>query len=230
MHLLQTRLAFVATALFATVASAQQIDVAGTVTAVNANPGLGVLAQVGPATFYPYTGLSTGSGTASGITDFTSLDGVLPSRITYEFALMDLTTFVSGGVGGTSVEIYTPGVGSTFRFMLDGATLATGEVQSLQIDTNYDTGAATGFGYVTLSAPGLNPAFFNEINMLTGGTNRVDFAISNFSALGGDLSSFVFASSGNFTVTAVPEPASAAAIFGVAALVLVLKRRRRSAG
>ncbi|GAB5559246.1 MAG: hypothetical protein SynsKO_08930 [Synoicihabitans sp.] len=174
---------------------------------------------------FPWETVDTGSGMATSISGFTSISDAISTeaaRLTYAFNNLELTTY-SGGGPGDSLEIYTPKAGSTFTFAYDGTTIATGQVVSLTVNTNFTTGAATGLGTVNLISGGTNPAFFNEIGTLTGGTNIMDFAISSFTAVN---ASGDFTSTGTFSVSAVPEPSTYAAVLGLTALGFVHGRRR----
>ena len=214
---------------FAPALLAQTISVDGTVTAVNADTNAAWLAFVGGTPYYPYTGVSSGTGAATAINGFASLTGVTPADLTYSFDNLDLTAY-SGGGPGASVETYTPGSGSDFTFFLNGQPLATGEVISFVVTTGFDTGLATAVGSLHLSSPGTDPAFFNEVSALTGGANLVSFSAPNlFFDLAPSLAQGVFHSAGTFSVTPVPEPAGCAALAGLAAVGCAFIRRRRRA-
>ncbi len=208
---------------------AQSIDVGGTVTAVNANTLADPLAFVAGTYYYPYTGVSTSSGTATAINGFASLAAVAPGDFTFAYDNLDLTGYSSAHPGpGNSIETYTPGAGSDFTFFVSGVPIATGEVVSFIVTTDYNTGLATAVGSLHLSAPGANPAFFNEVSALTGGSNLVDFSAPNlFFDLAPSLASGTFNAAGTFSVTPVPEPSSLALGFGVSALLVAAIRRRR---
>lgn len=202
--------------------SAQTIVVSGDVHASDLRTDL---AQLTSHPSYPYQKVDNGSGMGTEISGFTSLSDAISTeaaRLTYSFGNLDLTTYTGGGPG-TSIEIYTPDIGSTFKFSYDGVTLATGTVTSLTVNTNYSTGAATGTGRINLVSGGTDASFFNEINSLSGGTNNMDFAISSFTAVN---ASGDFNSTGTFSASAVPEPSTYAAVFGLAALGLAQGRRR----
>lgn len=202
--------------------SAQMIVVSGQMKAGDLNTSRPLLTSL-PA--WPYDTVEDGSGAGLTIEGFTSLSdavGAQAARFTYSFSNLTLTSY-SGGGPGDSIEVYTPDTGHTFEFAYDGTTLATGQVDSLTVVTNFTTGDATGTGTVNLISGGTNPAFYNEIGTLTGGSYVMDFAISSFEAVDAAGN---FNSTGTFSVSAVPEPSTYAAILGVAALGLVQSRRR----
>ena len=208
---------------------AQTIDIVGTVTAVNADIFAAPLAYVGGIHYYPYTGISTASGAATAINGLASLSAVAPGDFTFAYDSLNLTGYSSAHPGpGNSIETYTPGAGSDFTFFVSGIPVATGEVISFTVTTNYDTGLATAVGSIHLSAPGADPAFFNEVSAISGGTNLLNFSAPNlFFDLAPSLASGTFNAAGTFSV--VPEPSGLALGFGAAALLVVATRRRRRA-
>lgn len=204
--------------------SAQTIVVSGQVHASGLRTDFARL-TVHPS--YPYDTVDNGAGLGLEISGFTSLTDAISTeaaRLSYSFSNLELTTY-SGGGPGNSLEIYTPALGSTFKFSYDGITLATGEVVSLTVDTDFNTGDATGSGTINLVSGGSDPSFYNEIGTLTGGSYNMVFDISSFEAVD---ASGNFNSYGTFSAatSAVPEPSTYAAIFGVAALGLASGRRR----
>jgi hypothetical protein len=205
--------------------SAQTIAVNGTVTANSANTQADPLAVVSGITYYPYTSVSAGNGSATAIGGFSSLVGVTPSTFTYAFTSLNLTAYAGGGPGD-SVETYTPGGGSTFTFSVNGTPIASGEVVSLTVTTGYSTGTATALGYFHLTTAGSDPAFYNEVSALTGGTNILTLDVPGVFFDLGDLSAATFHVPGTFSVTAVPEPATVALGLGLAVLATTVYRRR----
>lgn len=207
-------------------ATGQTIVVDGTVKASNLDT-LAAPLTVHPS--FPWTDVDNGSGSGTSISGFSwvadSAGLADASRLTYSFTSLTLTTY-SGGGPGDSLEIYTPDVGSTFSFSYDGAVIATGTVTSLTVNTNFVTGAATGSSIIQLTAPGADTSFYDEIGVLSGGTHQMVFDITSFDAVD---ASGNFTSAGIFSVSAVPEPSTYAAFFGLAALGLVSRRRTRRA-
>lgn len=206
--------------------SAQTLEVSGTLHAAVFRDDLDQLTGSPYIVSYPWQDVQTGAGMATQIEGFTSIADAISmeaERLTYSLNSLTLTSYTSGKPAGISTEIYTPTTGSEFRFYYDSATLAIGEVVSIQVFTDFTTGQATGSGLVRLTAPGGTTDFYDEIGTLSGGSYLMDFTISQFAAVNalGD-----FTSTGTFSVSAVPEPSAWAALFGGCALSLAVWRRR----
>lgn len=166
--------------------------------------------------------VETAGGTGSSTSGFASLAALNPSLITFSLGDLELSSHLSPGTSTSGFEYYSEVDASVTPFNLyyDGALWATGTTSFLQSDVaNKNSTTATGTGAVYLTAPGLDPAFYNEVMNITGGTGLLQIAVSNFSAVD---------NAGNFTMVgslaATPEP-SRLLLLGLGLLPTLLRRR-----
>ena len=177
---------------------------------------------VGPSTMWGF--VQTGSMTGTGSSGFASLSSLDITKLVFTYGDLDLTTYQSPGANSPGFERYTPvGGARAFSVSYNSTVLATGTSVFMRSEvTNNADYNATGSGQAFLTSAGLDPAFFNEVMAQTGGTGLLNFTIDGFHAV--DNSGY-FTSTGS--ITAVPEPATYAALFGLAALGLALRARQR---
>lgn len=177
--------------------------------------------------------VSSGSATASAVNGFTSLSNATVAG--FNIALfqwsfgsqgdLELVNFQSPGPATAGFEVYENNVGNAvdITFTYDGDVWATGTVDQIRADvTNNADLNATGTGVVTLTAAGVDDAFFNEVMSKTGNTGRLDYTFNSFTAVNAQG---LFQSDGSFT--AVPEPAHTAAAVALVCVGAVFIRRRR---
>lgn len=192
-----------------------------------------VVAEVGGFQFFAFQNTDSGQGTGISTTGSSTVAGPI------DFVLGDLEQigFVGGSSGGpATVQIYGEGDGNpNFINLFDGGTLlAQGEYLEQVVTTDFDTGIATAVGRIRLLSAGVDPAFFNEVMQLTGGTGIIRFEVDSFAATflspdpleDPEAATGEFATTGRFIVT--PEP-GAVWLMLVAALMAtgtVLRHRR----
>lgn len=117
--------------------------------------------------FYAFKNLDNGSGAATAIGGFASLAGVPPANLTFTFGDLELVNFI--GTLTTGTEVYGEGDASPlfFNMFKSGAPIASGTGLVLNVVTDRTLGSptfgqATGFGSVTLTGGGVEPAFFTR--------------------------------------------------------------------
>jgi hypothetical protein len=193
--------------------------------------------RAGTGTAIPWVGPSTMWGTIeTGRGTGTSQDGFgyLASRnvglLTFTFGDLELTSFQSPGPGSMGFERYTENDASVEPFTLryGGVVIATGTSDFLYNEVSHSLDfTAVGSGQVTLTAPGSDPAFYNEVVALTGGSRILQVTLTSFDPVD-NLGHFV--TTGSFT--AVPEPQEYAALSAVALIGWAAGRRsgRRARG
>ena len=184
----------------------------------------------GPTQTYMWGDITTGSGTGTANSGFTSIAD--PTLLTFSFGdlELDVANSQSPGVGTPGWEEYrelsAPVVNMDFFY--NGALWATGQlVDAYRIDVADVDDFAGGIGtaqieLISNTAAGL--AFFNEVDALTGGTRILDFENGNFVVVSGPDGTFT--STGSFT--AIPEPSSFAMVCLGAVFLFTAVRRRRA--
>lgn len=201
-------------------ASAASLDVNGIVQCTEISGTPWVLTSV------MWADVTTGSFTGIGSNSFASIADPAKFTATYGDLEIDYGRSQSPGGATPGFEYYTELDSNTQPFLVyyDNVLWASGTTEFMRtyVDDNLDTSAiGTGRAYLTSSTPS-GAAFFAEVLALSGGTGRLDFAMDSFFAIN---NAGLFGSTG--TMAAIPEPASAAALAGLAALGLRALRRRR---
>lgn len=172
-----------------------------------------------------FTAIAIGSGTAasqSGFSYFATRDLAL---FTFQFGDVELSNFQSPGPDQLGFMYFSEASGAPtpFRFFYDGTEIASGLTDhiNLMVDNDTDLGAS-GDGRVTLTTPGADPTFFNEVMDKTGGSGRFNVYLSADALPTGGIMGM----GGTFVTAAVPEPAEYAAVVGLGALLWAVGRRR----
>jgi len=173
--------------------------------------------------------IETGTGTGTSQSGFNYFATHNVSQLTFTFGDLELSSSLSPGPASAGFERYTDTDGSSVPFTIShaGTVIATGTSDFLYDEvSNSSDVTAVGNGRVTLTAPGLDPAFYNEVLGLTGGSGRMDLVLSGFFPVN---NAGLFATTGSFT--AVPEPGeySAVAAAGLAGLALWRRRGQKRA-
>ncbi len=144
---------------------------------VVAVPGLG------DVPFYAWKSVDNGLGTVTAQDGFTSLAGVAPADLTFDFGDVELLQLDFGA--GTATETYGEGDAGAryFNLYLEGNKIATGMDFSLSIVTDTDPGSAgytlaTGTGSVTLQSVG-GHGFVDDLIALQGNP-VLNLSISSF--------------------------------------------------
>ncbi len=178
--------------------------------------------------------VESGTGQANSVSGLTSLSfgGFVPSSFTWKVATaiagggdLELSSHLSPGLASSGFERYTnvDGANAEIQFSYAGALWAVGTVDFLRSEVaNINAVTATGTGQITLTAGGVDTAFFDEVMTLTGNTGIISVEFDNFEAVD---AAGLFESDGRFTV--VPEPSEYAIMFGLLGIGAVFLRRRR---
>lgn len=209
--------------------SAATIDVSGSIVASDAT-GPYILTY-GGVDFYAFNNFNNGTATATGFNGFSSLAGVSPSNISFDFGGVVRLSTVTNPASCTygvdclqSISSYG-GPSSSFDVYVNGTWVANGYVSSFVATTitdpnnpNFATATASGTAVVTGAGAGPN-SFYNEVMSLTGGSGVVGVNAPQFYTLA-YTDPATFQLSGTLTV---PEP-SALALLGVASIVLLATR------
>lgn len=121
------------------------------------------------------TGLVAGAGTAALQNGFSYFVGRDLGQLTFTFADLELSNFQSPTLDQSGFMYFAEANGSPipFRLFYGGTEIASGITAhiTLVVDNDTDLGA-TGDGAVTLTTPGADPTFFNEVMAKTGGSGR----------------------------------------------------------
>ena len=147
----------------------------------------------------------------------------------FDFGDLELSSFLSPTVSSGGFERYSEVDLSLVPFTLSlaasggGSTvIATGTSVYLYAEvSNLSDSTAVGMGLVTLTSPGSDPTFYNEVLALTGGSGQLNLILASFVP---ENNQGLFTTTGSFT--AVPEPGEYAAVSAAALLGLALWRRR----
>lgn len=101
-------------------------------------------------------------------------------------------------------EVYSNLIGDPvdIEFTCAGDVWATGVVNEVRSEVVNDMAVVgTGVGSVTLTAPGVDDEFYNEVLALSGASGQLDYTFTSFAPVNAQG---LFNSAGSFTV--VPEP------------------------
>jgi hypothetical protein len=168
--------------------------------------------------------LDTGVATGASQTGFTYFDTHDIGLFTFTFGDLELSSYLSPGAALPGFEIYTDtdAVFVPFDMLQDGVLVASGEADFLRVDVLNNADAnALGTAEATITTAGGDPAFFNELMTLSGGTGKLSITIDSFNpvAIG------VFNNVG--TIAILPAPAlagdlNADGFVGIADLNIVL--------
>ena len=171
--------------------------------------------------------IETGSGTGTSQSGFSYLVGKDPALLTFTFGDLELNTFQSPGIGTMGFERYTDSDGSSVPFSIsyNGVVIAEGTSEYLydEVDHINDLNAV-GTGRVTLNTPGSDPAFYNEVSAITGGTRQLDVTLTGFFPVN---NAGLFATTGSISATPVPEPEEYAAVAAAGLIGWAVWRRRQ---
>lgn len=225
--------AFAAAAALASAANAASFDFSGALQAASLTGIPWVRVPINPPALEPAIGsvmwgsLETGSGAGTSQSGFTYLSSRDVGLLTFSFGDLELSSWQSPLEGAMGFERYTDTDGSSVPFTIryDGTIIATGTSDYLydEVDHIFDI-AAVGSGQVTLTAPGADPAFFNEVMGLTGGSGQLQLQLHTFDPVdfGGN-----FSTTGTFSTTPVPEPEEYAAVAAAGLIGWAVWRRRQ---
>jgi hypothetical protein len=173
------------------------------------------------------TSIVVGTGTAANQSGFSYFVGRDIGLLTFQFADLELSNFQSPTLDQWGFMYFAEANGAPipFRFFYDGTEIATGITDhiNLAVDNDTDLGAS-GDGAVTLTTPGVDPTFFNEVMAKTGGSGRFNVYLSSDAVPSGG----VMTMGGTFVTAAVPEPEEYAAIAGLSLVLWAVRRRLRS--
>ncbi len=188
----------------ATALNAAAFNFAGNLHAGNitANPWVGGSTMWGS--------IETGNGTGTSQSGFAYLAGRDVSLLTFTFGDLELTSSQSPGAASLGFERYTENDASVmpFTILYNGVPIATGTSDYLYDEVSNELDfSAIGNGQVTLTAPGSDPTFFNEVTAITGGSRILQVTLSSFDPVD-NLGNF----STSGTISAVPEPEEFAAL------------------
>lgn len=171
------------------------------------------------------TSLLVGSGTAASQSGFSYFVGRDIGLLTFTFADIELSNFQSPTPDQSGFMYFAEANGAPipFRLFYNGAEIASGLTDhiNLMVDNDTDLGAS-GDGRVTLTTPGADPTFFNEVMDKTGGSGRFNVYLSADALPTGGIMGM----GGTFVTVAVPEPVEYAAVAGLGALLWAVGRRR----
>ncbi len=174
------------------------------------------------------TSIVVGTGTAANQSGFSYFNSRDIGLLTFQFADLELSNFQSPTVDAWGFMYFAEANGAAipFRFLYDGTEIASGTTHhiNLVVDNDTDLGAS-GDGAVTLTTPGSDPTFFNEVMAKTGGSGRFNIYLSTDAVPSGG----VMAMGGTFVTAAVPEPEEYAAIASLGLMLWAVRRRLRSA-
>lgn len=173
------------------------------------------------------TSIVVGTGTAANQSGFSYFAGRDIGLLTFQFADLELSNFQSPTLDQWGFMYFAEANGAPipFRFFYDGTEIATGITDHINLTVDNDTDlGASGDGAVTLTTPGADPTFFNEVMAKTGGSGRFNVYLSADAVPSGG----VMAMGGTFVTTAVPEPEEYAAIAGLGLVLWAVRRRLRS--
>jgi hypothetical protein len=138
------------------------------------------------------------------------MTGKNPALLAFNFGDLELDTYQSPGIDMVGFEPYTETDGSSVPFTIsyNGVMIARGTSGYLcdKVDHINDCTAA-GTGRITLNTPGSDPAFYNEVSAITGGTRQLDVALTGFYPVN---NAGLVATTGSISATPVPEPENAA--------------------
>lgn len=169
--------------------------------------------------------LETGGGTGTAQSGFSYLASRDVGLLTFSFGDLELTGFQSPGAASLGFERYTENDASVMPFTIryDGVVIATGTSDYLYDEVSHSLDfTAVGNGQVTLTAPGSDPAFYNEVTTLTGGSRILQVTLSSFDPVD---------NAGNFvttgTFTAVPEPEEYAVLAAAGLIGWAMWRRSK---
>jgi hypothetical protein len=205
--------------MLAPVSNAASFDFAGSLHAANstANPWVGGSTMWGT--------IETGDGTGTSQSGFAYLASRDVSLLTFTFGDLELTSSLSPGIGSLGFERYTENDASVMPFTIsyNGIPIATGTSDYLYDEVSHSLDfTAVGDGQVTLTAPGGDPTFYNEVTALTGGSRVLQVTLASFDPVD---------NLGNFTTTgtisAVPEPREYAALSAAGLIGWAAWRRSR---
>jgi len=178
--------------------------------------------------FFAFKNLDSGTAAATSSSGFTSLLGVSPANVSFQFGDLELLDVIYGA--GTATEVYGEGDGSPsfFDVYVSSTHVATGS--DLQVSIVTDTNplspnfaTATGSGVVTLTGPSGQP-FFDEVAVLTGGSGMLEITLSSFIPLAlSDPTTFAYEG----TLTTVPIPPAVWLLgFGILGLLGFMSPRK----
>jgi hypothetical protein len=199
-------------------ASAATFDFSGALQAAGGNGVPWVLGS------FMWATIETGGGTGTSQSGFNYFATHDITQLTFTFGDLELSSFLSPGPGSPGFERYTDTDGSSvpFTIRLGGTPIATGTSIYLYDEVSHSNDiTAVGTGQVILTAPGADPAFYNEVLALTGGSGQLDLTLTGFFPVNNQG---LFATTGSFT--AVPEPGEYAAVGAAGLLGLALWRRK----
>ncbi len=181
--------------------------------------------------------IDSGNAAATGAAGFNSLSfgGFNPALFSWTIGNvgeLELGANQSPGPALMGFEVYsnTAGPAVDIQFSYNGDLWASGVVDQVRSEVvNNMAAVGTGTGQVTLTAAGVDAAFFNEVMALTAGSGQLDFTFTAFTPVNAQG---LFNSAGSFT--AVPEPGETAVGFalltGVVLSVHRLRRRKLAPG
>ena len=177
-----------------------------------------------------------GSITNSGVGTFgTTISSVIGSNITGVIQNSSTSSLTLGGAnaysGPTTVSLGTLATNATGTFGSSSVTVATGALLTLGNSASFgDLSTLTFASTSTASSISLNFTGADTLGAVYDSVTATYLAGGTYTAsqLNTAFSSSVFAGTGSFTVSAVPEPATYAACFGVLALAGAVWQRRRS--
>jgi len=171
--------------------------------------------------------IETGSATGTSQSGFSYLEGKDPALLTFTFGDLELNTFQSPLVGAMGFERYTDNDGSSVPFSIsyDGVVIAQGTSQYLYTEVDHISDlTAIGSGRVSLHTPGSDPAFYNEVFAITGGSRQLDVTLTSFFPVN---DAGLFATTGSISATPVPEPEENAAVAAAGLIGWAVWRRRQ---
>lgn len=175
-----------------------------------------------------------GSITNSGVGTFgTTISSVIGSNVTGLTQNSSTSALTLGGVnlysGPTTVTLGTLATNATGTFGSSSVTVATGALLTLGNSASFaDLATLTFASSSTASSINLNFTGADTLGAVYDSVTATYLAAGTYTAsqLNSAFTSSVFAGTGSFTVSAIPEPATFAALGGVLALGFAAGRRR----